>query len=57
MIANAVSPAAAQNAVPYAPAASDSECAPESERFRMTASTAVPIEPPTRCRTLSCGVA
>src|SRR3954454_8507337 len=57
MIASALSPAETRNAVPYASAAAFSVCAPTSARCRTTASTAVPIEPPTRCSTLSCGVA
>src|SRR5947208_39889 len=49
--ASAVSPVAHQKAIPYAWAAAPRPVAPLSERSRTTASTAVPIDPPTRCRT------
>ena len=57
MIARAVIPAENQNAVPYAEAAALSVCAPIRARWSTTASTAVPIDPPTRWITFSCGVA
>ena len=37
--------------------AAPAPCAPISARWSTTARTAVPIEPPTRCSTFSCGVA
>ena len=57
MIAAAVIPAETQNAVPYAAASPLSVCTPARLRWRTTASTAVPIDPPTRWSTFSCGVA
>ena len=57
MIASAVRPADPQNAVPYAAAAPAGVWTPISARWSTTASTAVPIEPPTRWSTFSCGVA
>src|SRR6185312_16587916 len=57
MIARALSPADHRKAVPYASAAALRVCAPAIARWSTTARTAVPIEPPTRCSTLSCGVA
>ena len=57
MMASAVRTAEAQKAVPYAEAAPSTVLTPTSARCSTTASTAVPIEPPTRCSTFSCGVA
>lgn len=45
------------NVVPNAPAAAAGDAACASWRVRMTVKAAVPIDPPTRCRTFSCGVA
>ncbi len=57
MIAAAVSAGRGPERRPVGEAAAPSVCAPASARCRTTASTAVPIEPPTRWRTLSWGVA